>query len=97
MRKKRRPNKLNAKLVKSPAKIKADHDLLATVLAGQHPINIPKRDWMMLQAQYDVLCDVLGCEGNDNFKESMDGLREFLGRAHVFVHGREFKSRALVE
>lgn len=82
--------------MKSTTEIKVVHDLLAEVLAGHHPINIPKRDWMMLQAQYDVLCWVNGCD-NDNFKESMDGLEEFLGRAHVFVHGRKFSSKALAE
>lgn len=83
--------------MKSQAEIKAAHDFLARVLGGYYPVNFPKRDWMMLQAQYDVLCNVLECDGNDNFKGSMESLKEFVGRAYVFEHGRKFRSRALAE
>lgn len=83
--------------MKSPAEIKDAHDLLARILMGHHMVHLTRRDLAFLQAQYDVCCFFLECEGNGNFQGSLDGLKDLLSRSHTLNHGRKFRSRALVE
>lgn len=83
--------------MKSPAELKAAHDLLRALLFGYLPIGILPKDRKILEAQYHVLCFVLECEGVDKFKNSIDSLKDLIGHVRFYEGGRKFKSQVLVE
>lgn len=82
--------------MKSQAELKDAHDLLCAILSGHLPIVISRKDARMLEAQYHVLCFVIGCE-SDCFQNSIDSLKELLGRVRILEHGRKYRSKALAE